>query len=84
MKTIEKDLGRAIEKDIFGTNVHHWGIRFRFKSILCSGCTLSLYTPVLLDKGITIFPCGHAYHVNCMIEKQLTRCHLHKLNNIGK
>ncbi|XP_018349388.1 PREDICTED: Hermansky-Pudlak syndrome 5 protein homolog isoform X2 [Trachymyrmex septentrionalis] len=27
--------------------------------------------------GVAIFRCGHTYHVNCMIERKLTRCNLH-------
>ncbi|XP_011883083.1 PREDICTED: uncharacterized protein LOC105570478 [Vollenhovia emeryi] len=77
-KALEKDLRRPIDKNVFGTGAHHWGMRHRIKSLTCPGCTLSLQTPILLgDSGIAIFRCGHAYHVNCMIERKLTRCNLH-------
>ncbi|KAL0111158.1 hypothetical protein PUN28_012816 [Cardiocondyla obscurior] len=77
-KALEKDLRRPIDKNVFGTGAYHWGMRHRIKSLTCPGCTLSLQTPILLgDSGIAIFRCGHAYHVNCMIERKLTRCNLH-------
>ncbi|XP_018395388.1 PREDICTED: uncharacterized protein LOC108773909 isoform X1 [Cyphomyrmex costatus] len=78
-KVLEKDLRRSINKNVFGTGAHHWGMRHQIKSLTCPGCTLSLQTPVLLgNNGIAIFRCGHAYHVNCMIERKLTRCNLHQ------
>lgn len=78
-KTLEKDLGRPIDNSIFGAGAHHWGVRYQAKSLTCSCCTLSLQTPVLLgNNGIAIFRCGHAYHVNCMIERKLTKCNLHQ------
>ncbi|XP_024893611.1 Hermansky-Pudlak syndrome 5 protein homolog, partial [Temnothorax curvispinosus] len=78
-KALEKDLRRPIDKNVFGTGAHHWGMRHKIKSLTCPGCTLSLQTPILLgDNGIAIFRCGHAYHVNCMIERKLTRCNLHQ------
>lgn len=77
-KVLEKDLRRSIDKNVFGTGAHHWGMRHRIKALTCPGCTLSLQTPILLgDNGVAIFRCGHAYHVNCMIERKLTRCNLH-------
>ncbi|CAL1689516.1 unnamed protein product [Lasius platythorax] len=76
-KSLEKDLRRPIDGNVFGTGAHHWGMR-QAKSSTCPCCTLSLQTPILLgDSGIAIFGCGHAYHVNCMIERKLTRCNLH-------
>ncbi|XP_077254997.1 WD40 repeat domain-containing protein pink [Temnothorax americanus] len=78
-KALEKDLRRPIDKNVFGTGAHHWGMRHKIKSLTCPGCTLSLQTPILLgDNGIAIFRCGHAYHVNCMIERKLARCNLHQ------
>lgn len=78
-KALEKDLRRPIEKNMFGTGAHHWGMRHQIKSLTCPGCTLSLQTPILLgNNGIAIFRCGHVYHVNCMIERKLTRCNLHQ------
>ena len=75
---LEKDLGRSINKNIFGSGAHHWGMHYQNKFSTCPCCTLSLQTPVLLgNNGIAIFGCGHAYHVNCMIEKKLTTCNLH-------
>lgn len=77
-KSLEKDLRRPINKNVFGTGAHHWGMSHQAKSSTCPCCTLSLQTPILLgDSGIAIFRCGHAYHVNCMIERKLTRCNLH-------
>ncbi|XP_076294239.1 WD40 repeat domain-containing protein pink [Lasioglossum baleicum] len=78
VEVLEKDLGRPIGKNIFGNGAHHWGIHYQNKFSTCPCCTLSLQTPVLLgNNGIAIFGCGHAYHVNCMIEKKLTTCNLH-------
>ncbi|XP_053975515.1 BLOC-2 complex member HPS5 [Hylaeus volcanicus] len=78
VEVLEKDLGRAINKNVFGSGAHHWGMHFQSKFSTCPCCTLSLQTPVLLgNNGIAIFGCGHAYHVNCMIEKKLTTCNLH-------
>ncbi|XP_011647990.1 Hermansky-Pudlak syndrome 5 protein homolog [Pogonomyrmex barbatus] len=78
-KALEKDLRRPIDRNVFGTGAHHWGMRHQLKSLTCPGCTLSLQTPILLgDSGIAVFRCGHAYHVNCMIERKLTRCNLHQ------
>lgn len=78
IEVLEKDLGRKINKSIFGDGAHHWGMRYQNQSSTCPCCTLSLQTPVLLgNSGIAIFGCGHAYHVNCMIEKKLTTCNLH-------
>ncbi|XP_076646519.1 WD40 repeat domain-containing protein pink [Halictus rubicundus] len=75
---LEKDLSRPIGKNIFGNGAHHWGMHYQNKFSTCPCCTLSLQTPVLLgNNGIAIFGCGHAYHVNCMIEKKLTTCNLH-------
>ncbi|XP_072747742.1 uncharacterized protein Pink [Anoplolepis gracilipes] len=77
-KSLEKDLRRPINKNVFGTGAHHWGMRHQIKTSMCPCCTLSLQTPILLgNNGIAIFRCGHAYHVNCMIERKLTRCNLH-------
>ncbi|XP_012223906.1 BLOC-2 complex member HPS5 homolog [Linepithema humile] len=79
-KALEKDLRRPIDKNVFGTGAHHWGMRHQAKSLTCPCCTLSLQTPILLgDNGIAIFRCGHVYHVNCMIERKLTRCNLHQV-----
>ncbi|KAK0165386.1 hypothetical protein PV328_003902 [Microctonus aethiopoides] len=79
VEALEKDLKRPIDKNIFGTGPYHWGIRFNKNSSTCPACTLSLKTPVLLgENGISIFPCGHAYHVNCLVEKKLTTCFLHQ------
>ncbi|EZA60038.1 Hermansky-Pudlak syndrome 5 protein-like protein [Ooceraea biroi] len=78
-KTLEHDLRRSIDKNVFGTGAHHWGMRYQAKSLTCPCCTLSLETPILLgNSGIAIFRCGHAYHVNCMIERKLTKCNLHQ------
>ncbi|XP_043529313.1 Hermansky-Pudlak syndrome 5 protein homolog isoform X3 [Frieseomelitta varia] len=75
---LKKDLNKVINKNVFENGPHHWGIRYQNKLSTCSCCTLSLQTPVLLgNNGIAIFDCGHAYHVNCMIEKKLTACNLH-------
>ncbi|XP_033321077.2 WD40 repeat domain-containing protein pink [Megalopta genalis] len=75
---LEKDLGRSVSNNIFGSGAHHWGMQYQNKLSTCPCCTLSLQTPVLLgNNGIAIFGCGHAYHVNCMIEKKLTTCNLH-------
>ncbi|XP_053598208.1 uncharacterized protein LOC103570500 isoform X1 [Microplitis demolitor] len=78
-ESLEKDIEKEfIKKNLFGSGVHHWGIKFKTKSSICSSCTLSLQTPVLLgNNGISIFPCGHAYHVNCLIQKKSTKCFLH-------
>ncbi|XP_076621390.1 WD40 repeat domain-containing protein pink isoform X1 [Colletes latitarsis] len=78
VEVLENDLDRPINKNIFGSGAHHWGMHFQNKHATCPCCTLSLQTPVLLgNNGIAIFGCGHAYHVNCMIEKKLTTCNLH-------
>ncbi|XP_051169355.1 BLOC-2 complex member HPS5 homolog isoform X2 [Leptopilina boulardi] len=78
MISLEKDLKQSIERNAFGSGPHHWGIRYSSKSSTCPCCTLSLQTPVLLgNNGIALFPCGHAYHVNCMIQKKISRCGLH-------
>lgn len=80
IEVLKKDLKRPVNTSIFGIGAHHWGMKYESnkKSSTCPCCTLSLQTPVLLDNnGIAIFPCGHTYHVNCMIEKKLTKCNLH-------
>lgn len=78
VEIIEKDLSKPVNKNIFGNGAHHWGMHYQNKLHTCPCCTLSLQTPVLLgNNGIAIFDCGHAYHVNCMIEKKLTACNLH-------
>nr|XP_031846770.1 Hermansky-Pudlak syndrome 5 protein homolog [Nomia melanderi] len=78
VEVLEKDLGKTVAKNIFGSGAHHWGMHYQNKFSTCPCCTLSLQTPVLLgNNGIAIFSCGHAYHVNCMIEKKLTTCNLH-------
>ncbi|KAH0557865.1 uncharacterized protein LOC123271570 [Cotesia glomerata] len=78
-ESLEKDLEKQlVNKNLFGSGVYHWGIKFKTKSSICSSCTLSLQTPVLLgNNGISIFPCGHAYHVNCLLQKKTTKCLLH-------
>ncbi|XP_015121301.1 Hermansky-Pudlak syndrome 5 protein homolog isoform X2 [Diachasma alloeum] len=77
---LEKDLNRPVNNNIFGSGAHHWGMTYKTRASVCPCCTLSLQTPVLLgNSGISIFPCGHAYHVNCLIQKKLTRCYLHSL-----
>ncbi|XP_043799993.1 Hermansky-Pudlak syndrome 5 protein isoform X1 [Apis laboriosa] len=78
VEVLEKDLNKSINRNIFENGAHHWGMYHQNKLSICSCCTLSLQTPVLLgNNGIAIFDCGHAYHVNCMIEKKLTACNLH-------
>lgn len=80
IKVLKKDIARFDNKNMLSTGAHHWGMRYKSKnkSSICPCCTLSLQTSVLLDNnGIVIFPCGHTYHVNCMIEKKLTKCNLH-------
>ncbi|XP_043472667.1 Hermansky-Pudlak syndrome 5 protein homolog isoform X1 [Leptopilina heterotoma] len=78
MKSLENDLKQTVESSAFGAGPHHWGIRYSPKFSTCPCCTLSLQTPVLLgNNGIALFPCGHAYHVNCMIQKKISRCGLH-------
>ncbi|KAK1116729.1 hypothetical protein K0M31_018122 [Melipona bicolor] len=78
VEVLKKDLNKVINKNLFENGPHHWGMRYQNKLSTCSCCTLSLQTPVLLgNNGIAIFDCGHAYHVNCMIEKKLTACNLH-------
>ncbi|XP_017760178.1 PREDICTED: uncharacterized protein LOC108550815 [Eufriesea mexicana] len=78
VKVLEKDLSQPINKNIFENGPHHWGMNYQNKLSTCPCCTLSLQTPVLLgNNGIAIFDCGHAYHVNCIIEKKLTACTLH-------
>ncbi|KOC66318.1 Hermansky-Pudlak syndrome 5 protein like protein [Habropoda laboriosa] len=78
VEVLEKDLNKPINRNIFGNGPHHWGIHYQNKLSTCPCCTLTLQTPVLLgNNGIAIFSCGHAYHVNCMIEKKLTGCNLH-------
>ncbi|XP_063984014.1 BLOC-2 complex member HPS5 homolog [Diachasmimorpha longicaudata] len=75
---LKKDLNRPVNNNIFGSGAHHWGMIYKSRTSVCPCCTLSLQTPVLLgNSGISIFPCGHAYHVNCLIQKKLTKCHLH-------
>ncbi|XP_011299713.1 Hermansky-Pudlak syndrome 5 protein homolog [Fopius arisanus] len=77
---LEKDLDRPVNNRVFGSGAHHWGMIYKTKSSVCPCCTLSLQTPVLLgNNGISIFPCGHAYHVNCLIQKKITKCYLHSL-----
>ncbi|XP_014477441.1 PREDICTED: Hermansky-Pudlak syndrome 5 protein homolog [Dinoponera quadriceps] len=84
-KALEKDTRRPTDTSMFGTAAHHWGMRHRTKSLTCPCCTLSLQTPILLgNKGVAIFRCGHAYHVNCMIERKLTRCNLHHIVNTSQ
>ncbi|XP_043684541.1 Hermansky-Pudlak syndrome 5 protein homolog isoform X1 [Vespula pensylvanica] len=80
IKVLKKDIAQFDNKNILSTGAHHWGMQYKSKnkSSTCPCCTLSLQTSVLLDNnGIAIFPCGHTYHVNCMIEKKLTKCNLH-------
>lgn len=78
VEVLQKDLNKSINRNIFENGAHHWGMYYQNKLSTCSCCTLSLQTPVLLgNNGIAIFDCGHAYHVNCMIEKKLTACNLH-------
>ncbi|XP_066596992.1 uncharacterized protein pink [Prorops nasuta] len=75
VETMGKDLCRAININEFPKGPHNWGTIFQDKSQVCSYCTLSLDTPVLLGtNGIAIFPCSHAYHINCLMEKKLFRC----------
>ncbi|XP_017880280.1 Hermansky-Pudlak syndrome 5 protein homolog [Ceratina calcarata] len=77
-EVLQKDLSKPINKNQFGNGSHHWGMQYQNKLSTCPCCTLPLQTPVLLGtNGIAIFNCGHAYHVNCMIEKKLTTCNLH-------
>ncbi|XP_001605597.1 uncharacterized protein LOC100121995 [Nasonia vitripennis] len=77
-QAVEQDLDEPVNKEIFGSGPHHWGMRYNLASSTCPCCTLSLQTPVLLgNNGIALFPCGHAYHVNCMIQKKISRCNLH-------
>ncbi|XP_076231847.1 WD40 repeat domain-containing protein pink isoform X2 [Calliopsis andreniformis] len=78
IEVLEKDLGRSMDKNVFGNGAHHWGMQYQNKFSTCPCCTLFLQTPILLgNNGIAIFGCGHAYHVNCMIEKKITTCSLH-------
>ncbi|XP_012263221.2 Hermansky-Pudlak syndrome 5 protein homolog [Athalia rosae] len=77
IRTLEKDLRRPIGKGVFGTHAHHWGMYHELTNSICPCCTLPLQTPVLLDNGLSIFPCGHTYHVNCLIQKKLLKCNLH-------
>ncbi|XP_014605243.1 PREDICTED: Hermansky-Pudlak syndrome 5 protein homolog [Polistes canadensis] len=80
IEVLKKDIARIDNKNILSTGAHHWGMRYKSKnkSLTCPCCTLSLQTSVLLDNnGIAIFPCGHTYHVVCMIEKKLSKCNLH-------
>lgn len=83
---LEKDLNKSINRNIFENGAHHWGMYYQNKLSTCSCCTLSLQTPVLLgNNGIAIFDCGHAYHVNCMIEKKTLLINNYKcffINNI--
>lgn len=77
-EALEKDTEKSVNKDSFGLGPHHWGMRYNLVSSTCPCCTLPLHTPVLLgNNGIALFPCGHAYHVNCMIQKKISRCNLH-------
>ncbi|KAJ8675429.1 hypothetical protein QAD02_011215 [Eretmocerus hayati] len=78
IQSVEQDLEKPVNKNILGSGPHHWGMRYNLASSTCPCCTLSLQTPVLLgNNGIALFPCGHAYHVNCMIQKKISRCNLH-------
>lgn len=78
VQSLEKDTEDTVNKDALGNGPHHWGMRYNLATSTCPCCTLSLQTPVLLgNNGIALFPCGHAYHVNCMIQKKISRCNLH-------
>ncbi|KAI4489398.1 hypothetical protein M0802_011153 [Mischocyttarus mexicanus] len=80
IEVLKKDIARFDNKNILSTGAHHWGMRYKSKNIstTCPCCTLSLQTSILLDNnGIAIFPCGHTYHVVCMIEKKISKCNLH-------
>ncbi|XP_023318310.1 uncharacterized protein LOC106653266 [Trichogramma pretiosum] len=75
---INNDTGKSVSTESLGSGPHHWGMRYNLTSSMCPCCTLSLQTPVLLgNNGIALFPCGHAYHVNCMVQKKITKCNLH-------
>ncbi|XP_014208666.1 uncharacterized protein LOC106639526 [Copidosoma floridanum] len=78
IKATENDLEELVNKELFGSGPHHWGMRYKKITSTCPCCTLLLQTPVLLgNSGIALFSCGHAYHVNCMIQKKISRCNLH-------
>ncbi|XP_058806803.1 uncharacterized protein LOC131673105 isoform X2 [Phymastichus coffea] len=78
VQSVKKDVEETVNKDALGNGPHHWGMRYNLATSTCPCCTLSLQTPVLLgNNGIALFPCGHAYHVNCMIQKKISRCNLH-------
>ncbi|XP_046430211.1 Hermansky-Pudlak syndrome 5 protein homolog isoform X1 [Neodiprion fabricii] len=78
LHTLQKDLQRPMDRQVFGTQAHHWGMHHKPAKSICPCCTLPLKTPVLLDNnGLSLFPCGHSYHVNCLIQKRVLKCNLH-------
>lgn len=74
---LEKDLKRHVDDNNFGNGAYHWGFIYEGRTATCPCCFLALRTSVLLHNGLSIFSCGHAYHVNCLLQKKLTRCYLH-------
>ncbi|XP_015584779.1 uncharacterized protein LOC107262761 [Cephus cinctus] len=75
---LEKDVDIPMDVEKLSTTTHHWGMKCKAKSLSCPCCTLSLKTPILLNNnGVALFPCGHGYHVNCLLQNKLFVCNLH-------
>ncbi|XP_046748021.1 Hermansky-Pudlak syndrome 5 protein homolog isoform X2 [Diprion similis] len=78
LHTLQKDLKRPMNAHVFGNQAHHWGMQHEPAKSICPCCTLPLKTSILLENnGLSLFPCGHSYHVNCLIQKRVLKCNLH-------
>ncbi|CAH1256468.1 HPS5 [Branchiostoma lanceolatum] len=53
----------------------HWGITSEESS--CAVCTLLLSDPISTsDPGVTVFPCGHAFHTHCTPQRGCLLCYV--------
>ncbi|XP_078581462.1 BLOC-2 complex member HPS5-like [Branchiostoma floridae x Branchiostoma japonicum] len=53
----------------------HWGIMS--EASCCAVCTLLLSDPISTsDPGVTVFPCGHAFHTHCVPQRGCLLCYV--------
>ncbi|XP_066275140.1 uncharacterized protein [Branchiostoma lanceolatum] len=53
----------------------HWGVTSEESS--CAVCTLLLSDPISTsDPGVTVFPCGHAFHTHCVPQRGCLLCYM--------
>ncbi|KAJ4451194.1 hypothetical protein ANN_02654, partial [Periplaneta americana] len=72
-EALKEDLGRSAEFSL-ASEEHHWGAKVNMVDGTCPCCALPLNSSVLMkDGGVTIFRCGHSYHVVCL--KRQTQPH---------